>query len=453
VRRLPAGVTRTGVRLGMSLVMKFGGAALADAAGVRRACALVAARAAERPLVVVSAHRGVTDLLEVAARDAARGQVQLDALRIRHRSILARLGLDPELIDRLLAELSAVLARVRSKGRVQAGELDFVLSFGERMSARVVAAALRREGLAATPVDAFDLGLTTDSAHGHARPLPGVPAALRASLGGVPGVPVVTGFLAKDPLGNLTTLGRNGSDLTAALVAEAVGAAELVLWKTVPGVMSADPRDVPEARVIERLSIEEAQALAAHGAEVLHPEALAPLARAGARLRVLDVAHPGRPGTLVEGARGEARAPGTLAALGLACERELGGIALAGGGGSRAALELLALCCAQRLEPRFLVAGGGAFAVHFAAGEDLDALERGLGARAERLPPVAAVTVVGSGGPALGARALEILRAESVDVRRAFLAGSPAQTFLVVPDDRVRALRALHAGLLERVLA
>ncbi len=180
------------------LWQKFGGAALIDGAGVRRVGEIVAARLADAPAVVVSAHGGVTRLLRTAAVEAARGEGGLDLVRQRHKGLLRQLDLHPELLDAHLRELAGVLRGVRMCRRLGERELDYVLSFGERMSARIVAAALRRGGVPATAMDAFDLGLVSDSEHGRARPLPGFQSEVRRALEGLEGVPVVTGFLARD---------------------------------------------------------------------------------------------------------------------------------------------------------------------------------------------------------------------------------------------------------------
>src|SRR5688572_3241238 len=160
------------------IVMKFGGAALADGAGIRRVGEILAARGGARPVAVVSAALGVTELLIAAAAAAAEGRSELERVRVRHRTLLSQCGLDQELLNHLLSELAAVLEGIRSRRALTAAERDFVLSFGERMSARIVAAALRAGGRNATPVDAFDLGLISDSNHGCARPLAGTSAAI-----------------------------------------------------------------------------------------------------------------------------------------------------------------------------------------------------------------------------------------------------------------------------------
>lgn len=275
----------------MQVVMKFGGTALADGGSIRLAVRRVAEQAlrcgrATQPIVVVSALAGVTDALEDAARAAAKGQLSAEGVRIRHRSVLSQLGLSSELLDRHWRGLSQLLGAIAASGRLDLPDLDLVLSFGERMSARIFAAAAVKSGLEAMPVDAWDLGFVTDSNHGRARPVEGILEPIRAALSGFPGIAVVTGFLAKDSQGCLTTLGRNGSDLTASVLAEAVGSHELIFYKDVPGILSADPRWISEARHLEQVTYAEAAELAFHGARVLHPASVAPAVRARAEVRL-----------------------------------------------------------------------------------------------------------------------------------------------------------------------
>jgi len=232
----------------------------------------------DRLVVVVSALKGVTDQLEEAYSCALQGDSRSDRLRIRHRSVCHQLGLPPDLLDRLWRELQALLIKIGTpEGGAQVGSKaahDQVLSFGERASARIVAATLRAVGAPATPVDAFDLGLKTIDEAGVSRLAPKTMAAIGPGLAAVPGIPVVTGFLAQNSEGQLTTLGRDGSDWTAAILASALRAEALVYWKDVGGVMSADPRKIPQAHTLERLTREEACELAFQGSQVLHAGAV-----------------------------------------------------------------------------------------------------------------------------------------------------------------------------------
>jgi aspartate kinase len=305
-------------------VLKFGGAALADGPRIEMSSQVLLERGGERPVAVVSAFEGVTAALDRMASGQVDPDEALRSLRVRHRSVLSQLRLDSELCDRLLAELATLAPAIRAGGGADAEQLDCALSFGERMSARVVAAHLRERGVDATPVDAFDLGLCSDSNHGRARPLPGSRARVRAALEAIPGLPVVTGFVAADERGTLTTLGRNGSDLTAALLAAAAEVREVQFWKTVPGVLTADPALVPDARPIERLTYDEAAAYAMAGASVMHPDTLEPLAAAGIPARVIDVRDPDGPATLIAGG------PARSGPLGIAAKSDPTRVTVAG---------------------------------------------------------------------------------------------------------------------------
>jgi aspartate kinase len=151
----------------------------------------------------------------------------------------------------------------------------------------------------ARAIPAWDLGLVTDSAYGSARPQEECYSRIRKSLQKVKELPVVTGFIAKDRDGNITTLGRSGSDFTASLVGAAIGAREIQIWTDVDGVMSADPRIVPEARSLPRLSFNEMSELAYYGARVIHPSTMVPAVRNRIPVRVLNTNSPNHPGTVI----------------------------------------------------------------------------------------------------------------------------------------------------------
>lgn len=433
-------------------VLKFGGAALADGPGVQRCCRLIVDHGGDRPVVVVSAHLGVTDLLETVARSAADGHLEGDRVRIRHRTLLRQLGLHPELLDRYFVELFSLLSGIKSRGKLEASERDLVLSFGERMSARVVAHTLRSMGHLATPVDAFDLGLLSDSNHGAARPLPESRARVRAAVLDVPGMPIVTGFLAKDRSGNLTTLGRNGSDLTAALMAEAIGAGELQLWKAVGGIMTADPKLVPDARVVERLGFAEAAEFALYGAQVLHGAALAPAQRANVNVRLLDVNEPENFGTMLTS---ETRGEGPV---GIAARRQLVRVELDLSGTDERGMRMAELFTAlrkHRIDPGPITSTAESLSVFLTPSPAVDALLSDFGARARSESELALVALVGSGGgweSDFAPRVLALLAAEGIELVEAMLGSrAPSQVFVVRAADLERAVRALHTGLFKPV--
>ena len=314
---------------GGPLVMKFGGTSVKDAAAIRRLAAHVAARRERRPVVVVSALSGVTDELVALARDACAGVTQaelaprVDALLARHSAEGARL-LDGELRERLARTLEAarsglvaVLEMMAAHPGTRRPLGDEVLSWGERLSSVLVAEALRAEGVPGQWVDARRC-IRTDERHGHAEPILALTRestrseVLRALASDA--VPVMGGFIGGTVQGATTTLGRGGSDFTAALVGAALDASEIQIWTDVSGFMTADPRVVPSARSIPRLSYDEAAELAYFGAKVLHPRTLHPAVEGGVPVRVCNSMHINAPSTLIDAAGGPS-VPGGVKAV------------------------------------------------------------------------------------------------------------------------------------------
>jgi aspartate kinase len=285
------------------IVMKFGGTSVGSAPSIRNVHTIVARQVdSSRPLVVVSALAGVTDLLVDLARRAPIGDgigAALARLVDRHRDVLGELDLATDLLDPLFVDLSDLTRGMKLVGEASPRAVDALLSFGERCSARLVAAFFNAQGLRARAVDAFDLGLRTDSNFGRARPLPDDGRIARAVATHPDEVLVVTGFIARDEQGNLTTLGRNGSDYSAALLGNALSADEIQIWKDVDGVMTADPKMVENARPIPVMSFDEASELAYYGGKVLHPAAIQPAMEKSIPVRVLNTSQPDSPGTLI----------------------------------------------------------------------------------------------------------------------------------------------------------
>lgn len=282
------------------IVKKFGGTSLQDAASIETICQLIQDRLADQPCLVVSAHAGVTDALIELAEHAVHEEVDLGPLVRRHQEILRDLGLPTDLQTPLFRELEDLCRGILLVGELSPRSRDYVLSFGERASSLCLAAALSARGTPATAVDAAELGFRSDSNFGQANLLPD-DGRIAENLSKVEGVPVVTGFLAKDTQGNRTTLGRNGSDLSAAFLGNAIDAREIQIWTDVDGVLTADPRVVPDARLIQALSYDEASELAFYGAKVLHPSSLLPAIQKSIPVRVLNTHRPKSPGTLILG--------------------------------------------------------------------------------------------------------------------------------------------------------
>jgi aspartokinase/homoserine dehydrogenase 1 len=295
-------------------VHKFGGASLADSAAVRHAVAIIRRHRQEPTVVVVSAMAGTTDALLGVAQQAGAGESRTVAsliaqLRSRHAEVVrAVLPSGRGRADLLayvgdaFAELEALAHSLRVLRDLTPRTTDFLVARGERLSARLVAAALEAEGAKARYVDALEL-VHTDGAFGQAAPdFARTDRSVQRALGpllvrGI--VPVVPGFIGASPEGDVATLGRGGSDLTATLLARALGATRVSLWKDVPGLLTADPRVVPDARVIPQLHTREAAELAYYGAKVLHPRALIPVAGRRIPVYVRPFGDPEAPGTEV----------------------------------------------------------------------------------------------------------------------------------------------------------
>ena len=324
----------------MLVVMKFGGAAVADGAKIRRVASLVRRFRSDFDVVVVtSALSGVTDaLLENAQRIATECRKErvcefLNEIRKRHFSAAEEAILSAEgggekvkaaeaeaaegartnakesilsevkrEIEERLAELENALLGICLLGELTNRSLDFILSFGERLSAPILAGTLRSLGLNAVHLTGGEAGIITDENFGKAQPLENAEEEVRERIGpllarGV--TPVICGFIGQSERGFVTTLGRGGSDYTATIVGAALNADEIWLWKETEGIMSADPKIVKNAKKIPYLSYVEAMELSYFGATVLHPRAMEPVMRKKIPIRVKNLLNPDDDGTLI----------------------------------------------------------------------------------------------------------------------------------------------------------
>ncbi|MEM7262704.1 MAG: aspartate kinase [Planctomycetota bacterium] len=284
------------------IVLKFGGTSVGGSDPIRRVGKIVQTRIERGAVVVVSAVGGITDKLfrlSDSALSGANWEEAFVAIRDQHHQILQELELEEDLVDHLLSDLHSLAGGIASLKELTARTRDRLVSFGERLSARIVAAHLRSQGVASTALDAFDAGLLTDSRFGEARPLPNTEERIREALAGVEGVPIITGYLAQDSEGVITTLGRGGSDYSASIFGAALGAEEIEIWTDVDGVLSADPRIVSGATRLEKLSFSEASELAFYGAKVIHPLTMEPAVRKNIPIRVLNTYRPESAGTTI----------------------------------------------------------------------------------------------------------------------------------------------------------
>ena len=286
--------------------MKFGGSSVANADRIRHMAEIVKTRLDRKPIVVLSAMGDTTDhLLEAGDAALKNGVVSLDKVEELHLKTIADLKLDEAAINDmrpLLSELRTLLTGISLIRELSGKTKDYLVSFGERLSVRIAAAYFTSQGVKATAIDAWDVGFVSDSNFTSAELTPEswdlIPAKLLAPAEkGV--LQLVTGFLAKDEKGNITTLGRGGSDLSATMIAAACKAEEVQVWKDVDGILTADPRVVKNPRPVETVSYEVAAELAYFGAQVLHPRAMQPCMKTGTPVLVKNSYNPDAPGTRI----------------------------------------------------------------------------------------------------------------------------------------------------------
>jgi aspartate kinase len=284
------------------LVMKFGGSSVADENQIHKVLEIARSRASRRPVIVSSAHKGITDALLNAGKAAAKGEPDAGQIVEKQRRVLKGCGCDHDMLDPFFREIEDLLRGISLVREASRRSLDYLAGFGERMSVRVIADYFTRNGLKAEAFDAWDLGFITDENFGSARPLPGYEARMLTEFQRRVGndvLPVITGFVGKTSGGELTTVGRNGSDFSATCFAAGLGAEECEIWTDTDGVMTADPSLVKGARSIPFMSFAEASELAYYGGRVLHPSTLLPAIKRNIPVRVLNTNRPQHPGTVI----------------------------------------------------------------------------------------------------------------------------------------------------------
>ena len=295
------------------IVVKFGGTSVGAAGQIDQAARIVHEMHQQKPVVVVSAMAGITDALLQAGEAAVSGQTRarddkLWDIRSRHDQAVNQLFSDraiagsvQEALRVIWEEAQKVFTGVSLLRELSARSRDLISSFGERLMVPIFAQYLTTLGTQAEPIDAREIVITSDD-----------PDFLRVdfdetrtrcrrltdmAMAGV--VPVVTGFICSTPAGITTTLGRGGSDYSASIIGSCIKADEIQIWTDVNGVMTADPRIVPGARVLERVSYKEAGEMSYFGAKVLHPQTIMPAVDENIPIRIKNTFAPNLPGTLI----------------------------------------------------------------------------------------------------------------------------------------------------------
>lgn len=300
----------------MRIVSKFGGAAIKDANGINQVVKIIKSlhESGNEVIVVVSALGGVTDALIGMMKNISSSKKNwidgsIDSISAIHLAAMKAIS-DPAIsqqvtrhVRNLLGEMKNVVLGISHVGELTPRSRDLLLSFGERLSAPIIAGALSSEGISARSFSGGEAGIVTDDNFGEAEPLMNVTTMqVQQTLEPIIKervIPVVCGFIGSTQNGATTTLGRGGSDYTAAIVGLALGADQLQFWKEVPGIMTADPSVCPESKLIRKIAFDEAIEIAHFGARVIHPRALEIGMDSDLEYQIRYVWEPNKEGTLI----------------------------------------------------------------------------------------------------------------------------------------------------------
>ncbi|MCX6686086.1 MAG: aspartate kinase [Methanoregula sp.] len=455
----------------MRLLMKFGGTSVADASCIARVIDILEQhhKKGDELAVVVSAQRGVTDqLIEISTRlpvskDASAIDLLIPSLRTRHMTTLegAAPGFVHEIgpiIEERLQELSNILHAVYSLRELTPRSKDYIISYGERLLAPIVGAALEQRGISSVVMDGCEAGIVTTSQHGESTAIPECDERIQRRIRPVlkKSVPVIMGFMGCTPEGNFTTLGRSGSDYSASIIGAGIDANEIWFWTDVDGIMTSDPRVINDARVMPELSYLEVMELSYFGAKVMHPRSIEPAMRKNILVRVKNTFNPSHPGTtIVRNQRPDPRIVKALTYIEKVAAVNINGAQMIGRPGvARAIFSALA----DRDVNVMMISQGSSEAnisliideahLDIAAEALAPLLSQGIVREVIQNRNVAAVAVVGSGmvgAPGTGGRIFTALGKAGVNVMMISQGSCEANiSFVVRQEDGPRAVRVLH---------
>jgi aspartate kinase len=454
----------------MKIVMKFGGTSVADADRMRRCAKLIKENAAQNQIVaIVSALDGMTEEL-LALADAAGTanhpamNARLKEIRRRHEEAAKGLN-QPDAVAALLTQLDQLILGISMVGELTPRSRDAVASFGERLSAPLFRKALELEDLKARAYTGQEIGLVTDERFGEAEPLLElslyqIADALKGPLEAGE-IPVVTGFIAATQHGVTTTIGRGGSDYTATIVGAAIKADEVWIWSDVDGLMTADPRIVPNAIHLERIRFIEAIEMGLFGAKSMHPRALEPAADRKIPVRMKNTFNAASAGTLIidDSTRPKEIIRSVLLVKDAGLINITGAVMM---GRPGTAARILGLLGAQGINVRMIILsvseGGISLAVNGTqlaqARGTLEAnlLRSGEARAIQVVEKVAIVAVIGSymrGYPGTAGRVFTALGKKNINIMAIAQGSSELSiSFIVKGEDGPEAVRALHSEFL-----
>jgi len=455
----------------MRLLMKFGGTSVADSQCIRRVVDILEKhhKAGDELAVVVSAQRGVTDqLLEIAgalpgATDSLVIAPLIQSLSQRHITTLE--GAAPDhiaevgvVIEDRLESLQNILFAVYNLRELTPRSKDYIISYGERLLAPILAAAIRERGIPSTVLDGCEAGILTTPTHGESTALPASDERIKKRVGSrlKNEIPVVMGFMGCTEDGQVTTLGRSGSDYSASIIGAGIDADEIWIWTDVDGIMTSDPRVINDARVMKSLSYIEVMELSYFGAKVMHPRSIDPAIRKNILVRVKNTFNPGHPGTMI--AKNGYRDSRVVKAL--TYIEKVGSININGAQmiGRPGVAKAIFSALADNAVNVMMISQGSSEAnislivdeAHLSTAVNALAflVEQGIVREVTHTHDVCAVAVVGAGmagAAGTGGRIFSALGREGVNVMMISQGSSEANiSFVVRQEDGQRAVRVLH---------
>jgi aspartate kinase len=455
----------------MRFLMKFGGTSVADAQCIRSIADILEKhhKAGDELAVVVSAQRGVTDqLIEITsklptAKDDTAIEPLIQSLGKRHMTTLE--GAAPDYVaetgavieDRLIS-LQNILFAVYNLRELTPRSKDYIISFGERMLAPIISAALRQRGIPSSVIDGCDAGILTTPQFGESTALLESDARIKKRLGPLLGkeIPVIMGFMGCTRNGVVTTLGRSGSDYSASIIGAGIDADEIWIWTDVDGIMTCDPRVINDARVMPSLSYIEVMELSYFGAKVMHPRSIEPAMRKNILVRVKNTFNPTHPGTvIVRNGQRDHRVVKALTYIDKVAAININGAQMIGRPG--VAKAIFTILADHEVNVMMISQGSSEANISLIVDEAhlnaavhalSDLVKQGIVREVTHNHDVCAVAVVGAGmagAPGTGGRIFTALGKTGVNVMMISQGSSEANiSFVVKQQDGPRAVRVLH---------
>jgi aspartate kinase len=455
----------------MRFLMKFGGTSVADSESVARVVDIIEEhhRIGHELAVVVSAQRGVTDQLIATANEISnsRSSATIDplvqSLRQRHEKVLAEVARDQakevgKLIEERLCDLENILHAVHNLRELTPRSLDYITTYGERLNSLVICAAFQQRGIPSMVMDGCEAGILTTPQHGEAMALPESEGRIRSRVEPLltESVPVIMGFMGCTERGIITTLGRSGSDYSAAIIGAGIDADEIWIWTDVDGIMTSDPRLIDDARVLPTISYLEVMELSYFGAKVMHPRSIEPAMKKNILVRVKNTFNPSHPGTtIVRHEKWDSRVVKALTYINKVALINICGAQMIGRPG--VAKAIFSALADREVNVMMISQGSSEANISLIVDESqaalaLDALtplsRQGLVREVTSNRDVSAVAVVGSGmagAKGTGGRIFTALGEGGVNVMMISQGSSEANiSFIVREEDGPKAVRILH---------